>query len=602
MPLAELPIEPGTMVPELLKHYPQARRVLNQYGLHGCGGAHGPAESLQFFARAHEVDESSLLAELKQAAKTSPNPLTISTDGPPQIDDTIYRRFFLAAIAVVLTAGGTWGTWLLWRIGIAHNFIGISLFDIDAHGHAQIFGWVGLFIMGFAYQAFPRFWRTRLVKPNLAVAVFAAMVIGIIIKTIALAATGTSYAATAAAAGGTLELAAILIFAWQIETTFMRSPAVMEPWIAFVFASLIFFVAQAAMDIWHAWMIMTAATPQQLIWSVSTYQSPLRDLQIHGMALLMIVGVCLRMVPALYVVPKIPPRRAWVALAILCTAVVAEAALFITYRWTDNTLAAALLLVPWTMLIVGVAIIALPWKLWLPLRDIENHTDRTGKFIRAAYAWLLVSLLMLLLLPLYQHLDGPGFSHAYYGSARHAIAVGFISLMIMGFAAKVVPTLNGIDPRTLSKLWIPFILINIGCLARVCIQTLTDSHPKLFPFVGISGVLELIAITWWAIELIQVLHRGRRGTEFPAPSCPTPAPTLIAANHRVADVLHWFPTSEAIFIHHGFAGICNPILRRTVARQVSISQAAAMHGVPLEPLLAELNGAVSKSGYCCNCK
>jgi hypothetical protein len=38
------------------------------------------------------------------------------------------------------------------------------------------------------------------------------------------------------------------------------------------------------------------------------------------------------------------------------------------------------------------------------------------------------------------------FSHAYYGSIRHAITVGFASQMIMGVAAYVVPALRGV-PR-----------------------------------------------------------------------------------------------------------------------------------------------------------
>ena len=45
----------------------------------------------------------------------------------------------------------------------------MPLHEVNAHGHAQIFGWVALFIMGFAYQAFPRFRHTRLWRPALAV-------------------------------------------------------------------------------------------------------------------------------------------------------------------------------------------------------------------------------------------------------------------------------------------------------------------------------------------------------------------------------------------------------------------------------------------------
>jgi hypothetical protein len=43
-------------------------------------------------------------------------------------------------------------------------------------------------------------------------------------------------------------------------------------------------------------------------------------------------------------------------------------------------------------------------------------------------------------------------SHAFYGATRHAITVGFISLMIVGVSSKVVPTLNGVDVKTLAAM------------------------------------------------------------------------------------------------------------------------------------------------------
>jgi hypothetical protein len=42
-------------IPELLRTAPQARPVLDRYGRKGCGDPLGLAESLAFFAQAHEV-------------------------------------------------------------------------------------------------------------------------------------------------------------------------------------------------------------------------------------------------------------------------------------------------------------------------------------------------------------------------------------------------------------------------------------------------------------------------------------------------------------------------------------------------------------------
>ena len=79
----------------------------------------------------------------------------------PATQTNLYRGFFTAGITVALTVGASWGVWLLWQIGFARRFTGVSIHQVNAHGHAQVFGWVGLFVMGFAYQMFPAIWQRR---------------------------------------------------------------------------------------------------------------------------------------------------------------------------------------------------------------------------------------------------------------------------------------------------------------------------------------------------------------------------------------------------------------------------------------------------------
>jgi hypothetical protein len=309
----------------------------------------------------------------------------------------------------------------------------------------------------------------------------------------------------------------------------------------------------------------------------------------------MILGVSLRMLPALYEVPRVPDRRAGWALVLLVTAVLGEVALFLAARWTGRRGFVAAMPVPWAMLAIGCAMIVLPWRSWRPF---PVH-DRSAKFVRAAHGWLAVSLALLLLSPAYQyayrHLGGPRaipFSHAYPGAIRHAITVGFISLMIMGFAAKVVPTLNGIDVRRLSTLLGPFLLVNGGCLLRVVMQPVTDWSAGVYPFLGISGTLEVTGLAWWGLGLMLIIRRGPLGADAPARP-PGPCPEQIESQHRVAEILDWFPEIESVFLDYGFAAIRQPLLRRTLARQVTLAQAASLRGVPLDDLLAALNRAIA---------
>jgi hypothetical protein len=158
-------------------------------------------------------------------------------------------------------------------------------------------------------------------------------------------------------------------------------------------------------------------------------------------------------------------------------------------------------------------------------------------------------------------------------------------------AAKVVPTLNGIDPQSLSGLWGPFLLLNTGCLLRVALQTLSDWTGLVYPLLGVSGTLEVLGLAWWGAGLVRLILRGMWAADVERPP-PGPRPDRIEGGQRVADVLAWFPEVEPVLVRHGFTAIQNPLLRRTIARQVTIAQAATLRRIGVEELLDALNAAV----------
>src|SRR5678816_1464619 len=94
-------IAADSFLPDVVSHYPATRAVFDRYGLKGCGGRLGPYEQVGWFARLHGVALDKLLAELNETANGS----TAATEFSPSIADTIYRPFFLAGIATVLTLG-----------------------------------------------------------------------------------------------------------------------------------------------------------------------------------------------------------------------------------------------------------------------------------------------------------------------------------------------------------------------------------------------------------------------------------------------------------------------------------------------------------------
>ncbi len=436
--------------------------------------------------------------------------LRLLTAGNPT---SIHKGFFLSGIAVILTFGAVWGAYLLLRIAWEGSFTSVGIHEVNAHGHAQIFGWVGLFVKGFAYLMFPRFKQTALSWPVGAKLSLVLMLAGIVLRS-----SLEPFARTApwtvwpALFGNGLELIAIGIFLQQMVGLMRRSLLRLSGSDVLILSALGWFAVQAVYETVYFAAIAWAPTREEMLHLVATWQAPLRDAQIHGFSMLIVFGVSLRILPAFFGW-RSPSARVgtWLA-AVLNVAVLLQIVSFILmrevgYRWGALWGLAALLLLGgaiWQVRALGV------------LRSPALH-NRSAKFVRTAYVWLLLSLVMLVSFPVWQFVILPmvapgsgavemGFSHAYYGSIRHAITVGFISLMIMGVGAFVAAeTRWGSSPPKLTALWAPFILVNAGCAMRVFFQLTTDIGAWAFPVTGISGILEVTGIAIWGGHMARVM-------------------------------------------------------------------------------------------------
>lgn len=583
----------STLIPELLRSLPQARRVLDRYGLKGCGGDEGPVETLGFFARAHDVPLPELLQEIRREPPPTQQLPVIETRDPA---DAIYRPFFKAGIGVMLSLGAAWGAYLLARIAISGSFTAASVQHVNAHGHAQIFGWVGLFVMGFAYQAFPRFKHASLACPRLALATLWMLLLGLVGRSIGqLLAADHSLAGWIAAGASCLETAAIAAFVGIIAVTWRRSGKPLLFYDYYIVSALVWFVVQAVYE--GVYLTVTAtANGERLFSLVSTWQAPLRDLQIHGFAMLMIFGVSQRVFHHFYGLPGVNERLSLIGLALLNTAIAGEVGGLMLMRTAGHAWAA--LWYASVLLLTGVsAALVRSWRIFAHADD----ADRSLKFLRAAYGWLFVSLTMLVLLPFYQYglltavapdsaAAQQGFSHAYYGAARHAITVGFVSLMIVGVAAKVVPTLNGVAANRLPGLWLPFVLINTGCTLRVVGQTLTDFTPRAFALAGVSGLLEVSGLAIWGAHLWRVMSPRTKAGAAAEPDAGSTIPNgPIEAGYTVAAVLDRYPQLLDAFLEHGFTMLANPQLRRSIARVVTIERACRRMDVDCRRFVETLN-------------
>jgi len=478
-------------------------------------------------------------------------------------------------------------------IATTRSFGSFALFPwIEAHANAQVFGWVGFFVMGFAYQAFPRFKFTTLWNPRLANLSLWLMAAGITLRILAEPLAARSLFFYLGLVSSALQLAAVAIFIRVLLKTFAQSSQPSQFYDKFIYASLAWFALAALVEPVMYYLRNTAPNPQVLLRHIATFWGPYRDVQLLGFGVVMIFGVSQRFIPAVYGFRDSSVRASntgfWLFNGALAAGIVSYLA-FYTTRLPVFRVGLALSA-------LGLCASFILFAINVRIFERTHERDRSLKFLRAAYVWAIVAALMLVVFPLYNVLTGQKFSHAFFGGYRHALTVGFMSMMIVGVSSKIVPILSGMDLRRLNSLRLPFVLLNSGNILRVSSQILTE-HLGAWIYVplGVSGFIEVIALSLWGAHLWKAMST-RNGGVGPAARSPDPLdvrPQRIEATMTVGRILDLFPETEEVFVTSGFQAITNPIKRRTLAYAVSLETACRLHGRSVQALLAALNEKVN---------
>ncbi|HEY3280649.1 MAG TPA: NnrS family protein [Armatimonadota bacterium] len=416
-------------------------------------------------------------------------------------NQTPWRPFLAAAVLTTLTAGATWGAIILIDIAAHHDFTSAGLHWVNAHGHAQIFGWIGLFVMGVSAATLPDFWGVPLSRVGWLRPALALMVAGIALRVLGEACLSGSAALWVGVAGGLSEVSALSLYLYVILDTWRRTPsAAKTPADLYVLSALAWLGAQAIFDVLYYAGTVTAPNSDALVARVATYQSPLRDWQIYGFGLLMVLGMSQRLLPALLPGFHADAERARRWLAPLNLGVLASSVGFALAMGTRHFAWMGVSYLGKVTVAVAAVMLIRGWGLWRrPFHPLLR------RYLATSYAWLLVALGMGVLMPFYFVLIGHPFSHAYYGAGRHAITVGFLSVTVLGMASVLVPRLCGFLQPLEAGMTAPYILINLGCAIRVFGQIATDFTPVAFPIAGVSGCLEVTALALWAWRLAPYL-------------------------------------------------------------------------------------------------
>lgn len=306
----------------------------------------------------------------------------------------------------------------------------------QAHGHLQLMGWGGLFVMGLGYRLVSRFTSVRVRPAFLVPLTFLLMATGLSLRAVAQPFADEGPFDWLFALSAALEAAGVFIFAGSIlrclatgrRDEFLYTPffAAGAVWAAVAAGLSFVFVLDAAED----------SVPV-----VSGLHSlSLTFVQLFGFVAMFIFAVSLRTFPIFF--GREPANRAltlagW-ALANAAIGVYAAATVWKSYEpgadvRVPQTLAFALAGAAF-LLLLGVLRIfqGTPHRL-------RPSARRSVRFVRSAYAWLAVAAVLALFYAARALLDGRALRYYETDAVRHFVAVGFLTTMIIGMALLVLP-------------------------------------------------------------------------------------------------------------------------------------------------------------------
>jgi hypothetical protein len=355
---------------------------------------------------------------------------------------------------------------------------------LQAHGHAQVFGWIGSFILGIGFYSIPKPRGATKPAVGAAWACWAIWTTGVAIRWSA-----NVYAwhwRSLLPLSGVLELAAFLIFfsAVSRHRPERSSKERREPWIWVVISAstglMLTLIANVAACFYLALRGASPALPQRL-------DQPYLVLAAWGFLVPFVWGFSTRWMTVFLGLKPVRPK-------LLLSAVAANFA-GVVLTLLDRGAEATVFFVVSTALAIAA------------LRMFESARQKPKTrgvhpsfpfFIRMAYGWLLVAALLGMGAAVWDSSGG------IWGASRHALTVGFIAVMVLCVGQRILPAFAGTRLLWSTRLMFAgLLLLTIGCILRVCCEVLAYQGYVNWAWsvLPVSGTLELAGITAFAINI-----------------------------------------------------------------------------------------------------
>ena len=395
----------------------------------------------------------------------------------------LIEAFLASGLFFLLLPGTFLGVWHLIGISRHEALTSLSPAWLQAHGHAQVFGWVGSFILGIGFYSLTKMRSTRSFPVGKGWTAWSLWTLGVALRWIG-GVTAWEWRLLLPLSG-VLELAGFLLFFVTVRRhRSAPGQSTRGVWMVLVFSStfafLLLLVIDAIAFFYVARVAGTPALPHLLDLQLVT-------LAIWGVLVPTIWGFNARWLQIFAGFDK--PHAGWLLAAYALD--LAGVVLVFVNQWGISA---------WVFVASAVAAIH-GLRVWHPAvqpAKVHNIHASFPHFLRMAYGWLIVASLLGCTAALWDHSGG------LWGASRHALTVGFVALMVFTIGQRVLPAFCGMRLLWSKELmFLSLALLNLGCLLRVGMEPLAYELDwqiawKLLP---VSAVIELTAVALFTLNL-----------------------------------------------------------------------------------------------------
>lgn len=392
--------------------------------------------------------------------------------------------YVTSGLVFMLLPGTFLGVWNLLQISGNESAGSVSPAWLQAHGHAQVFGWIGSFILGIGFHSIPK--RRGAMKPPITAAwvCWFAWTTGVAMRwTVNI---HPWHWRVLLPLSSLLELTAFLIFARAVsrhrpEDTGKDRP---DPWIWIVISASLGFLLSLVANLAGCFYVALHGTGPAL---PHVLDQRYLALLTWGFLVPFVWGFSARW---MHVFLGLKPIRASFVIA----AVVLNfsgVVLTLTGLTTEGTI----------LLVTGVMMAIVGLRMFEPALHepkIRGVHPSFPFFVRMAYGWLLAAALLGVGAALWDSSGG------IWDASRHALTVGFIAVMVMCVGQRILPAFAGMRLLWSTRLMLAgLVLVTVGCTLRVSSEVLAyqDYANWAWSVLPVSAVLELAGITAFAMNI-----------------------------------------------------------------------------------------------------